>query len=731
MPDARRTPEQILGALTWPEKLAQLQIVFRWNFDEAKERARQGTGALFWPGDAEKANELQRIAMEESSNGIPLLIGLDVVHGHFTIFPTPLAQAASFDPVVAEVDAQVSASEARANGVNWTFSPMVDTTRDPRWGRVVEGFGEAAFLTSAFGVAKVRGYQSDDLAGKDSLAACLKHFVAYGAAEAGRDYNTTDVSRRRLRETYLEPFRRGIDAGASSVMASFNSLNGTPMHAHRELLSDVLSAEWGFDGVVVGDADGVAQLVPHGVAADERAADILSLEAGLDVIMGGELLSVDGEALISPDDLDPARVDAAVLRVLRMKDQLGLFDDPYVDASTAPTGPTEVSLAAAQASAERCTVLLKNDEALLPVSNARRRVLLTGPYATSTDHLGAWVQHFGAPASTLETALSQRLPDIEWSIGAGADFFEPSADEIEAARAQAIEHDLVIVAVGEPSSLSGEASSRSDIRLPGDQDRLIHAIADTGVPFIVLLATGRPLVVEDWIDRAPSVLLTWHLGTRGPEAIARVLAGDVDPGGRVPMTFPRAVGQIPIHHDHERTGRPATTGGSMTGRSPDVGLEGPDNLGDHFTSKYVDLPLGPRFEFGHGLTYSAFSLSDVSLSTTGLSIADLRRGSGVEVRAVVTNTSRRSGDDVVFLYLTDPVASVAQPLRRLRGFSRVHLRSGDSTAVAFTLAADDLGFWTDGDRFVLEPGDLLLTLTDGTTTHVLSLTLTTDKDGIS
>lgn len=716
------SPEELLARMTWADKLAQLQIIWRRDEDDALALARGGVGALFWPQSAERANALQRAAVEESPHGIPLLIGLDVVHGQFTIFPTPLAQAASFDPAVPEADGRVSAAEARSGGVNWTFSPMVDVTRDPRWGRVVEGFGEDAFLTSVFGAAKVRAYQGEDLRAPDALAACLKHFVAYGAAEAGRDYNTTDVSWRRLRETFLEPFRAGVTAGARSVMAAFNALNGTPMHAHRRLLTDVLVGEYGFEGLVVGDADGVAQLVAHGRARDEADAVRLSISAGLDMVMGGSEHAPEGTAILDPTALDAARIDDAVLRILRLKSALGLFENPYTDPAAEITAPTPDALERAQWAAERCVVLLSNDGGLLPIPrDARRRILLTGPFARSTDHLGAWVQHFGAPAGSLDAALRAQLPDAIWTTAPGADVLEPSdADILEAVRL-AHENDLVIVAVGEPSAISGEASSRSDIRLPGDQERLIHAIADTGVPFVVLLASGRPLVVEDWIERAPAVLLTWHLGTRGPEAIARVVTGAVDPGGRVPMTFPRAVGQIPIHHDHENTGRPARTGGSLAATRWDVGLQGPNNLDDDYTSKYLDLDLGPRFAFGHGLSYTRFRLSDASVSTASISVADVRAGARLTVQTTVRNVGDRTGDDVVLVYLADPVASIVQPVRRLRGFARVTLAPAGTERVAFELGWDELGFWSDDGAYVVEAGELVVTVTDGGDAHCLTV----------
>nr|WP_315266779.1 glycoside hydrolase family 3 N-terminal domain-containing protein [Microbacterium lemovicicum] len=714
--------DALLARMSPADKLAQLQILWRRDEADALALARAGIGALFWPQSAEKTNALQRAAVEESAHGIPLLIGLDVVHGQFTIFPTPLAQAASFDLAVAEADALVSATEARSGGVTWTFSPMVDVTRDPRWGRVVEGFGEDSFLTSAFGAAKVRGYQGDDLSSSERIASCLKHFVAYGAAEGGRDYNTTDMSWRRLRETYLPPFRAGVDAGAATVMASFNSLNGTPMHANRRLLTEVLSDEYGFGGVVVGDADGVLQLAVHGVAADEVDAIGRALSAGLDVVMGGIELTADGEPIL--DHVSPARIDDAVLRILRLKRDLGLFENPYADAAAERSAPTSDTLDEALHAAERCPVLLKNDGGLLPIADEPRRILLTGPYARSTDHLGAWVQHFGAEAGTLSDALAAQLPQASWTIADGADFLAPSAAQIEEAVALAADHDLVVVAVGEPSSISGEASSRSDIRLPGDQTALIRAIAATGVPFVVLLAGGRPLVVEDWIDDAPAVLLTWHLGTRGPEAIARVVAGAVDAGGRLPMTFPRSVGQIPVHHDHERTGRPARTGGSLDVERWDVGLQGPNNLDDYYSSKYLDLDLGPRFAFGHGLSYTTFRLDGAELDTPTVSAADLRAGALLTVRVDVHNTGQRDGDDVVLLHLADPVATVAQPVQRLRGFRRVTVPAGEKTTVTLQVGWDDLGFWDDDSRYVVEPGELVLTITDGTDATPLTVLVT-------
>jgi beta-glucosidase len=696
--------ERLLGAMTWPEKLAQLQITYRPRLEDALELVHGGIGAVFWPRSAEATNELQRVATEETRLGIPVLVALDVIHGHRTIFPVPLAQAASFDLAVPEADGRVSAAEAASGGVRWTFAPMVDVSRDPRWGRVVEGFGEDPYLTSMLGAAKVRGYQGDSLAASGSLLACAKHYVGYGAAEGGRDYNTVDLSDYRLRNVYLEPFRAAVASGAATVMASFNTVAGRPVHAHRGLLTQILKEEWGHEGCVVGDADGVANLLAHGVAEDLTDALVQAFTAGLDVEMGGHVVDPAGHTTLTPERLPVARVDDAVRRVLRLKLALGLFDDPYVDVAAEVTEPSPASRAAARADAERCVVLLKNDGSL-PLSGDLRRVLLVGPYAESTDHLGAWVQATGAPAGSLADALRAERPDLDLTVLPGATFYGADAGLQEAAARAAAEHDLVLVAVGEPSSLTGEASSRSDLRLPGDQEALVRAVAATGTPFVVVLANDRPLVTADWVDLAPTVLEAWHLGTEAAPAIARVLTGAVNPAGRLPMSFPRSVGQVPIHYDHENTGRPPTVRGSLQEAAVDIALQGPGNVDDRFTSKYRDLDLGPQFPFGHGLSYTTFAYDGLVAAPTGVPLRELEAGARIEVSVRVTNTGSRAGDEVVQLYVRDVVASLAQPVRRLRGFRRLPLNVGASEVVTFSLGWDDLGFWTGrGDEFVVEPG---------------------------
>lgn len=697
--------EDLLRSMTWDEKLAQMQVVFRPDPAELSRWIRAGFGATFWPRSAAAVNALQRTAVEQTRLGIPLLIGLDVIHGQRTIAPTPLALAASFDPDIVQDCARLAAAEAASGGVNWTFSPMIDVSRDPRWGRVAEGFGEDPYLTAVMGAAMIRGYQGDDLRAPGSIAAAAKHFVGYGHAEGGRDYNTADMSEHQLRNVYLEPFRAATAAGVASVMAAFNTIGGKPMHAHRRLLSSVLKGEYGLRGVIVGDADGVANLVPHGVAVDLLDAVRQSVRAGLDVEMGGSLTDADGRALLAPGSLPEDRVDDAVRRILTLKDSLGLFDQPYVPEDEEITEPSRSARALVRAAATRSTVLLKND-GILPVIPSGR-VLLTGPYATSTDHLGAWTQSFAAPASSIAAELARRYPQAQFTVEPGTGFYDDDPADLDAVAAAACSHDLVLVFVGEPSGLSGEAASRSDLRLPGRQEELIRTVAAAGVPYVVVLETGRPLVTSSWIEAAPAVLVAWHLGTEAAAAIVDVLTGATEPAGRLPMSFPRSTGQVPIYYAHENTGRPATVGGTMRPDEVDIGLAGPDNVTEKYTSKYLDLKLGPQFDFGHGSGYTTFAYGNARLSAGRLPLAALVRGEQVEVSVDVANTGDRDGEEVVQLYVRDLVSSVAQPVRRLVAFGRRHVEVGATVTVSFTIGWEEFGFWdaeVQPAGFTVEPG---------------------------
>jgi beta-glucosidase len=698
--------QALLGRMTVEEKLGQLQQL-AWTGDtgpgggqtaKAEKAARQGRlGSVLNIYGAKTTNTLQRMAVEESRLGIPLVFGLDVIHGMWTTFPIPLAQAASFDPAVATRDAEVSAKEARSNGVHWAFSPMMDVTHEPRWGRISEGSGEDPYLTAAIAAAKTRGYQGDDLRAKDRLAACAKHFAAYGGAEGGRDYNTVDVSEARLRNLYLGPFLAAVDAGVATVMASFNTIGGVPAHGNRHTLTEILKEDWEFGGVVVSDYNGIQEMTVHGFAADHADAGRLALNAGVDMEMASTTLADHGKRLLRGGDITTARLDDAVARILRLKFRLGLFDHPYADEDAAIGEPTKASRAAARETAARTLVLLKNtparkeETALLPLSPSASAIAVVGPFADSTDLRGSWAGPWADafPPVTVLDAVRDAAPKAQVSHARGVDPAGEDTGGIAKAAAVARAAEVAIVVVGEASALSGEAAVRSDISLPGQQEKLIAAIADTGTPFVVVQVSGRPLTMGGWLDSAPAVLQAWHPGIEGGNAIADVLFGTVNPGGKLPVSFPRSAGQIPIYYNHENTGRPYD----------------PDNK---YTSKYLDLADGPQFAFGHGLSYTTFDIGEPKLSVSRVTAGALREGDTVEVAVPVRNTGKREGDEVVQVYLRDPVASLVQPVRRLCGFRRVTLGAGKSATLRFRLGAEDLGFWThdrDG-TFTVEKGEI-------------------------
>ncbi|NGO75533.1 glycosyl hydrolase [Streptomyces sp. YC504] len=695
---------ELLGRMTVDEKLGQLQqLAWAWDTGPgggdtaaAEAAARKGLlGSVLNVVGAEASNALQRIAVEESRLGIPLVFGLDVIHGYHTTFPIPLAQAAAFDPAVTAVDAEVSAREARSNGIHWTFSPMMDVTREPRWGRIAESIGEDPYLTSAYAVAKVRGYQGEDLTAPDRIAACAKHFVAYGGAEGGRDYNTVDVSEQRLRNLYLPPFKAAVEAGAATVMAAFNTVSGVPAHANTHALTGILKQEWDFDGVVVSDWTGVQELIAHGVAADEAEAARRSLTAGVDMEMVSTTFVDHGRDLLASGALTEERLDDAVARVLRLKLRLGLFERPYVEESAALTAPSAEARAAAREAAGRCMVLLKNDGDTLPLDAAALRSLaVIGPFADSGDLLGTWTLPGAPEAVPVLTGLREALPDTVISHVEGASAEGTDTSGFAAAVAAAEAADAVVLVVGEPPALSGEAAVRGELGLPGVQEQLAEAVAATGTPCVVVLVGGRPLTIGGWAQRVPAVVMAWHPGIEAGPAVADVLTGAVVPGGKLPVTFPRSVGQIPLYYNHERTGRPYDPA------APEV----------KYVSRYLDLADGPEFCFGHGLSYTTFALGEPRLSREQLAAGDLEAGATVEVTVAVRNTGDRTADEVVQLYVQDPAASIAQPVRRLRGFTRVRLAAGEEREVRFTLGAEDLGFWTNdtAGTFVVEPGEIHL-----------------------
>lgn len=694
--------EKLLDRMTVEEKLGQLQQL-PWAVStgpggsetkDVEDAARAGRlGSVLNIFGARSSNALQRIAVEESRLGIPLLFGLDVIHGLWTTFPIPLAQASSFDPEVARRDAEVSAKESRSNGVHWTFSPMMDVTHEPRWGRIAEGCGEDPYLTTAFAVAKVEGYQGQrgsGLAAKDRVAACAKHFVAYGGAEGGRDYNTVDVSESRLRNHYLPPFKAASDAGVATVMASFNTISGVPAHGNPHTLTDVLSKEWGFDGFVVSDWNGVDELVAHGFAEDGADAARLALNAGVDMEMASTDLAEHGRRLLRDGGISGERLDEAVTRILRLKFALGLFEHPYADEDDAIDEPSAEARKAARETAARSMVLLKNEGGALPLKASTGSIAVVGPFGDSDDLLGTWAFPGAAkkfPSGKILAAVQAAAPRAKVTYAKGVDATGEDTGGIAAAVAAAENAEVTVVVVGEPPAMSGEAAARGDLSLPGGQEKLIEAVAGTGRPFVVVLVNGRPLTMGGWLESAPAVLEAWHPGLEAGNAIADVLFGVVGPGGKLPVSFPRTVGQIPVHYNHESTGRPYDA----------------DNK---YTSKYLDLPPDPRFAFGHGLSYTSFEIGRPRLSRDSVPARALREGDTLEVSVTVRNTGERTGDEVVQLYVHDIAASITQPVRKLRGFRRVTLKAGRRTTVRFRLGAEDLGFWTNAQHgeFRVEEG---------------------------
>ncbi|MDE2143215.1 MAG: glycoside hydrolase family 3 C-terminal domain-containing protein [Elusimicrobia bacterium] len=679
--------ETLLGKMTLEEKLGQLQQLGGpiEGSPELIELAGKGAlGSTLNVRGAKAVNALQRAAMEKSRLKIPLIFGFDVIHGYRTVFPIPLALASSFDPAVAERAARLSAREAYADGLRWTFSPMVDIARDPRWGRVAEGAGEDPFLGAAMARAYVRGYQGEDPSAPDTLAACVKHWVGYGAAEAGRDYSTTEISERTLREIYFPPFRAAADAGALTFMSAFNDLDGIPSSANRFTLTDVLRGEFGFRGFVVSDWDAVSQLIPHGIAADGADAARLALNAGVDMEMDSRLYGSTLPKLLKEGRVSTSTVDEAVRRILRVKMKLGLFEHPYADESRAAGAPDAESRAAARSAAVKSMVLLKNDGAVLPLSKDLKNVAVIGPVGNDgAAVLGSW---FGdgrsTEAVTLLDGIRAALPNATAVYSTGCSVKGETDEGFAAAVAAAKNSDAVILTLGEAGDMTGEATSRAYLDVPGRQLDLAKAVLSAGRPTVVVLLNGRPLTIPWLAEHAPSILEAWQPGTEGGSAVADVLFGDANPGGKLPITFPRAVGQIPLYYDHKNTGRPPED----------------DN---HYTSKYQDLPVTPLFPFGYGLSYAKFSLG-----ATSLSAKKIRTNGSLTVSTALENIGTRPGDEVVQLYIHRVSGSVTRPVRELKGFARVSLKPGDKKIVSFELGPKELGFYGADMKWRNEPGEV-------------------------
>lgn len=691
--------DYILARLTIEQKLGQLNQIpggrsknLNSRINEAEyERIRAGAvGSYLHVAGAEFLGELQSAAVMDTPHGIPLLFAMDVVHGYRTLFPVPLAMAASFDSDAAETAATIAADEASASGLHWTFAPMVDIARDARWGRIVEGSGEEPYLGAEMAAAQVRGFQGEDLAAGNTVLATTKHFGAYGAGIGGRDYNTADISERTLREVYLPPFEAAKDAGTGSFMVAFNDIAGVPTTANSALLNGVLRSEWSYDGVLISDWNSIAELMAHGVAETEEEAGALALSAGIDMEMtSGIYASALADRVRADPDL-AAALDASARRVLMAKEALGLFDDPmaYHDgARELASLLSEDHRAAARKIATRSAVLLKNEGRLLPLSEAPGRVGIIGALAEDgLTQLGSWrAQGRAEDVVTILDALEARLPGAT-TYTPGANTKDP-ADPYAIAEAIAVAEisDVVVLVIGEDFDMSGEARAMSSIALPEAQLELADAVFETGKPVIVVLVNGRPVDLSPIADRADAILETWMLGVEAGPAVADLIFGNISPGGRLPASFPRTTGQLPWYMGHNATGRPA---------DPDLAKD---------TSRYVDIPITPLYAFGHGLTYSDFTYGGLTLSAESIG-----EGETVDVSLEVTNSGDRTADEVVQLYIRDPYASIARPVQELRGFKRITLAPGQRNIVTFTLTPEQFAFYGNDNSWVVEAGEIEL-----------------------
>ncbi len=726
--------ERLLSEMTLEEKIGQMtQVCGGWYSDDLANQVRAGAGSML-NSVGEEANYYQRIAVEETRLGIPMIFGRDIIHGYHTIYPIPLGQAATFDPALVEQAARLTANEAVHAGLRWTFSPMVDVARDPRWGRIAEGYGEDTYLTSVMGAACVRGYQGADYnpatgQGTIDMAACVKHFAGYAASEGGRDYNTTWIPEVQLRETYLPPFKAAVDAGSATIMCSFNDLNGVPASANRHLNVDILRDEWGYSGMLVSDWASSANMIAHGNCADLREATVLSINAQMEMDMEGHGYPWHLKELVESGKVSEKQLDACVRDILRLKFRLGLFENPYCTLDSTQYFTTE-ALAAAQRAAEESAVLLKNN-GILPLSTLntqRPTVLVCGPLCNSQhDQNGTWC--FDKVDSMTVTPLMAfrqlarkgkiRLIEQEgkhWSR-------EVSLSNINQLVAKARQADVVLYFGGEESILSGEARCRAHLDLPGDQSAQLRALKATGKPVVLTVMAGRPLCIGADIDMVDAVLYAFHGGTMQGPALANLLTGVVAPSGRLPMTFPQAEGQIPMYYNKKNTGRP-TDHPVLIDQIP-VGAP-QFSLGESsYWLEYGDKPL---FPFGYGLTYTTFDYSPVTLSDTVLAMGG---NATLTASCTITNTGNREAVAVPQLYIRDLVGSLTRPIRELKGFERISIPAGESRTVQFTLSEDDLAYWHLADGVMLgadgkyvrsaEPGDFQVWISrssaEGTPAH--------------
>ena len=696
--------EALLGKMTLQEKIGQMNQLSPFGPpEEIAGQIRNGeVGSLLNITDPAIVNQIQKVAVEESRLGIPLLMSRDVIHGYKTIFPIPLGQAATFNPQIVQDGARVAAIEASADGIRWTFAPMIDISRDPRWGRIAESCGEDPYLSSVMGVAMVKGFQGDSLNDPTSIAACAKHFIGYGAAEGGRDYNSTFIPERQLRNVYFPPFEAAAKAGCATFMTSFNDNDGIPSTGNSFILKDVLRDEWKYDGMVVTDWASTAEMISHGFCKDEKEAALKSVDAGIDMEMVSGTFIRHLEELVKEGKISEAAINNAVRNILRLKFRLGLFDNPYVNTDQHVKYAPE-HLAKAKEAAEQSVILLKNDRETLPFTDKIRTIAVVGPLADAPhDQMGTWVfDGEKIHTQTVLAALKEMYGDkVQFIYEPGLGYSrDKNTGNITKAVSAATRADAVLVCVGEESILSGEAHSLADLHLQGAQSELITALAKTGKPLVTVIMAGRPLTIEQEVNQSDAVLYAFHPGTMGGPAIADLLFGKVAPSGKTPVTFPKMVGQIPVYYAHNNTGRPASRQETLIDAIP---LEaGQTSLG--CTSFYMDAGFDPLFPFGYGLSYTTFGYDNLQLPTDKLAA-----NGTLEISFDLTNTGKYDGTEVVQLYVQDIFGSVTRPVKELKGFQRVSLKQGEKKTVTFSLPVEELAFWNIDMQKVVEPGEFNL-----------------------
>ena len=696
--------EEILGGMTIEDKIGQLnQMDGRRDIEKIKTEIRQGTlSSIMNIVDPAVTDELQRIAVEESPSRIPILFARDVVHGFNTVLPIPLGMAASWDDDLIEAASRNTALEATEKGIRWAFAPMMDIARDPRWGRIAESFGEDTYMAGRLATAVVRGYQGELLSDQTSMAACAKHFVGYGDAEGGRDYNTTSIPPRTLRDVYLPPFKACVDQRCASIMTSFNDNDGIPSTGNRWLLTELLREQWGFDGVVVSDWGSVAGLIPHGVAYDKRDAAQQCIVAGCDMDMSSRSYLMNLKDLIEKGEVDMAVLDEAVRRVLKLKIELGLFEKPYARKSEKSDIYSEPVLETACRLAEESVVMLKNEGAL-PIGETVGRILITGPMADAAyDQMGTWAldgdkTHTVTPVAALREVYGDKVEYIPCLTHPR----DKSTSEFKRMAKAARKADVVLAFVGEEQMMSGEAHSLSSLDLQGAQAQMLETLASTGTPLVTVFLAGRPMTIAPQVEISDAVLYAWHPGTMGGKALANIISGAVNPSGKLPVTFPRNVGQIPIYYNHKHTSHIAK---GTEGNLDNIPREGRQSVMGH-TSSYLDVAPSPLFHFGYGLSYTTFELSDAQIESTAVT-------PDVHIRAsvVVKNTGNREGTEIVQLYTGRKTASVTQPMKELKDFKRVTLAPGESRKVEFEVPVSRLAFHNRDMVLAVEEGKYTLTI---------------------